>query len=230
MHIITLLNLSGYRFRKFHTIRCGFIFISLYLSTTSMMAQTNNITGVYNLRGVMEMASGFKLNNDSSFEFYFSYGALDRYGSGKWSLINNKIAFNSKPYPGKDFKMIDSGHLNNNFITITIQDKNTMLLPFVYAFTGELKEGEYPTKADSHGMIKLSGSNADTLYLLFELVPERVSSFAIDTKTRNNFVFTFEPWAVEVFFKDFELTIDGNDLTGKHPIINKEDCLYEKEE
>jgi hypothetical protein len=46
-----------------------------------MMAQTNNITGVYNLRGVMEMASGFKLNNDSSFEFYFSYGALDRYGS-----------------------------------------------------------------------------------------------------------------------------------------------------
>jgi hypothetical protein len=84
-----------------------------------------------------------------------------------------------------------------------------------------LKEGEYPTKADSHGMIKLSGSNADTLYLLFELVPERVSSFAIDTKTRNNFVFTFEPWAVEIFFKDFELTIDGNDLTGNIPLLIK---------
>jgi hypothetical protein len=194
------------------------------------MAQNNNIAGVYNLRDVMEMASGFKLNKDSTFEFYFSYGALDRYGSGKWSIINNNIVFNSKPYPGKDFKMVSSGHTDNNSITITIQDKNTMLLPFVYAFTGTLKEGEYPAKADSHGMIKLPGSNADTLHLFFELVPERVSSFPINTKTRNNFVFTFEPWAVEVFFKDFVLTIDGNDLKGKHPIINKEDCLYEKEE
>src|SRR6476620_8502486 len=108
MHIITLLNLSGYQFRKFHMIRCGFIFISLYLSTTSMMAQTNNITGVYNLRCVMEMASGFKLNNDSSFEFYFSYGALDRYGSGKWSMNNDNIVFTSKPSPGKDFKLAGS--------------------------------------------------------------------------------------------------------------------------
>jgi len=205
---------------------------TLFFVFTSLMLNLNaqkNITGEYYLQGVMETASGFKLNADSSFEFFFSYGALDRYGSGKWSKINDKIIFNSKPYPGKDFKMISSSHTNNNFITITIQDKNTMLLPFVYSFTGTLKEGEYPAKADSHGMIKLPASHADTLYLLFELVPERVSSFAIDTKTKNNFVFTFEPWAVEVFFKDFELAIDGNDLKGKHPIITKEDCVYEKE-
>ena len=32
---------------------------------------TQNLAGVYNLVGVMETAAGFKLNEDSTFEFYF---------------------------------------------------------------------------------------------------------------------------------------------------------------
>ena len=194
------------------------------------MAQTNNMTGIYNLRGVMEVASGFKLNADSTFEFYFSYGALDRYGSGKWSIINNKVVFNSKPYPGKDFKLVSESSTGNDFITITIQEKNTVLLQYVYAFTDTLKEGEYPEKADSHGIIKLSNTKADSLHLLFEFTPEKISSFAINAKSKNDFVFSFEPWLFEVFFKDFELNIDGNDLSGKHPLLNKENCTFEKEE
>src|SRR5438477_12312076 len=106
MYIIpSLISLSS-MFKRSFSLQPSVFFISLFFLNNSIMAQTNDLTGVYNLRGVMEMASGFKLNKDSSFEFYFSYGALDRYGSGKWSLINNKIVFNSKPYPGNDFKMV----------------------------------------------------------------------------------------------------------------------------
>ena len=105
-----------------------------------------------------------------------------------------------------------------------------MLLPYVYAFTNTLKDGEYPVKADSHGMIKLPSSDADTLHLLFEFTPERISSFAVKTKTQNNFSFAFEPWIVEVFFKDFELTIKEGRLEGKHPLLNKDDCVYTKEQ
>jgi hypothetical protein len=55
-----------------------------------MHAQNNTAAGIYNLEGVMETASGFKLNADSTFEFYFSYGALDSMvkGSGNLSTIN----------------------------------------------------------------------------------------------------------------------------------------------
>lgn len=194
-----------------------------------MQAQTNSIAGVYNLEGVREMASGFQLNTDSTFEFYFSYGALDRYGSGKWNFINNKIILNSKPFPGNDFKLISSDKTNNDFVTITIQEKNTMLLPYVYAFGNELQEGDYPVKADSHGMIKLLETNLDTLHLLFEFTPERLSTFAIDSKMKNNFTFVFEPWLVEVFFTNFELTVAENKLEGKHPLLEKDNYSFVKE-
>src|SRR5689334_7557986 len=90
---------------------------------TSMRAQTSNIAGAYYLQGVMETGSGFKLNEDSTFQFFYSYGALDRYGSGKWKAENGKVTLNSKPFPGKDFKMTDSVKRTDNFTTIKIDDK-----------------------------------------------------------------------------------------------------------
>lgn len=206
------------------------IVFNLFIINATMQAQINSLEGVYNLEGVREMASGFQLKADSTFEFYFSYGALDRYGTGKWNFINNKIILNSKPRPGNDFKLVNSSRTNNDFVTVHIQEKNTMLLPFVYAFGNTLKEGEYPTKADSHGMIKLPANNLDTLHLLFEFTPERFSSFTIDTKTTNTFTFTFEPWLVEVFFTNFELAVTENKLEGKHPLLEKENYVYTKEQ
>ena len=105
-----------------------------------MHAQTTeNIAGAYFLQGVMETGSGFKLNTDSSFQFFYSYGALDRYGSGKWKVENNKVILNSKPYPGKDFKLTDSAKDNNNFITIKIDDKNPMLFFFCSLYCSHKK-------------------------------------------------------------------------------------------
>ena len=41
--------------------------------------------GEYQLDGVMETGSGLLLRVDCSFEWYFSYGALDLGARGKWS-------------------------------------------------------------------------------------------------------------------------------------------------
>ncbi|MEP6725590.1 MAG: hypothetical protein ABJC98_07235, partial [Bacteroidota bacterium] len=58
--------------------------LSLFFSI-SLNAQQNKMeaAGVYFLKGVMETASVFELKPDSSFEFFFSQGALDRGGKGK---------------------------------------------------------------------------------------------------------------------------------------------------
>ena len=67
-----------------------------------MQAQTKPV-GEYQLRGVREMASGFKLNEDSTFQFYFSYGALDRFGEGRWTMKGNSLILNSRQSPGLIF-------------------------------------------------------------------------------------------------------------------------------
>ena len=53
------------------------------------------LTGEYFLQGVREMASGFLLKEDNTFQFFFSYGALDRHGSGRWEAKNDVLFFNS---------------------------------------------------------------------------------------------------------------------------------------
>ena len=43
------------------------------------------LAGEYHLEGVMETGSGLRLNQDGTFDWYFTYGALDLAARGKWT-------------------------------------------------------------------------------------------------------------------------------------------------
>ncbi len=58
-----------------------------FITSTICMGQKPAVEGIYYLENVMETASGFKLNEDNTFEFFFSQGALDRTGSGTWQQM-----------------------------------------------------------------------------------------------------------------------------------------------
>lgn len=193
-----------------------------------MYAQQDSIAGIFELTSVREVASGFKLNADSTFEFYFSYGALDRSGKGNWRIIDDKIIFNSASWPGNDFKLLNTAFIQGAPLIINITAQNSMLQPYVYAYADELKDGEYPVNANSRGEIKLPVEKADSLHLLFEFVPERISSFKVDTQAYNIFTFTFEPWLFEYFFKNVEFSLRKGALHGKHPLLQNEACVFEK--
>ncbi len=193
------------------------------------MAQTNDISGQYYLEGVMETASVFKLTADSTFEFFFSYGALDRYGSGKWTPENNNIILNSRPYPGKDFKLVDSASDNTKFITIKIDDKNENFFRFVHC-TINTDNGDTMLDANEKAVITLPNKTTGIIHLLFDLCPEKISTFTISNTTQNVFTFRFEPWMMEVFFTNFTLTYQKDHLEGKHPLLTEKDYTYVKDE
>ena len=184
------------------------------ISAQNLHAQKNTIAGVYSLSGVMETASGLELNEDSTFRFYFSYGALDRYGSGKWRVQEDNIILDGKPYPGKDFKMVKSSSVKNNFTTVKIEDKNTYLYRLVYCLV-KTPGGDTVINADKNGIIVVQYP-VDTIHLLCELCPERMSSFPINSQTHNSYTFYFEPWITDVFFKSFALRYAGDHLECKH--------------
>jgi hypothetical protein len=203
------------------------LFFSLFIISTPMDAQSSkNIAGEYYLHGVMETASGFKLNADSTFEFFFSYGALDRSGFGEWTLQNNTIILNSKPYPGKDFKLVNSDKKESSFTTVKIEESNTNLFSLVHCIA-KTKDGDSLFDANSDGIISLPGGT-DTIHLVSELCSERISSFAINRNEANYFIFHFEPWIVQVFFKDFLLEFVNGHLEGKHPLLGDKIFEYVK--
>lgn len=205
-----------------------YVLIFLVICKYYSLAQTtSSMQGEYYLRGVMETASGFKLNADSTFQFFYSYGALDRYGSGTWKQGNGTVIFNSRLQPDKDFAMVKSEKVPGNFITLRIVDNNEMILRYVDAV---FKNGNSLTEksTDNSGIIKIPRQQFDSVGLIFRLCPDRYSTFSIPGKENNYFEFRFEPWIAEVFFRNFSLTIDNNNLKGKHPLLKGGGFIYEK--
>ena len=186
----------------------------------------STIPGEYYLRGVTEVGSGFLIKPDSTFEFFFSYGALDRMGSGKWTAKGNEIILDSKPRPAHDFALINSKTVAGDFITIKITDNNELLQRYVYA---KLKFADTVMEdmANQKGVIKFPRKTIENLSLQFQFCPEKTSVFELN-KDHNYFEFRFEPWIVEYFFNDFHLTIDGKDLKGKHPLLDEKEYRFIK--
>src|SRR5258705_9602103 len=103
-----------------------------------MSISIENIAGIYYLHGVRETASGFKLNIDGTFQFFFTYGALDRYGSGNWTLEGETVLLQSSPWSGKDFALVGSD-ASGRGITVKVTDKNPIFQKHVFA---SLRNGE----------------------------------------------------------------------------------------
>lgn len=203
------------------------IFYLFVLLTITMNSYAqSSIAGEYYLRGVMETASGFLIKPDSSFEFFFSYGGLDRQGSGTWSLKEQQVVFNSNSKPLHDFALINSKSVKDDSITIRIVDENALLVKYVYA---KLEAGDavFEAMSSEKGEIKFPVKDIKSLSLVFEFCPEKVSVFDLD-KTHNYFEFRFEPWITEFFFKDFHLKFEGKDLKGKHPLLDDKEYRFEK--
>jgi hypothetical protein len=207
------------------------IFLSAFLTMViSVKAQQSNtdFTGVYLLTGVMETASAFELKKDSSFEFFFSQGALDRGGKGKWTVKDGRVIFNSTgERPPKDYAMVSSKAVAGNYTIIKMVDKNTMILSYSDV-TLKTPTGILQKSTDSHGEIQFEKKHATSIALLFRLCPDRESVFTTNP-AHNYYEFRLEPWIAEVFFNDFSLKIDDGQFSGAHPILEGEKFSYEKQ-
>lgn len=198
-----------------------FLFILILISVMNTIAQTlATIAGEYYLKGVMEMASGIKLNTDSSFEFFFSYGALDRSGAGKWSLKNNTIILNSPLPASQDFALVSNKTVNNDQLTIKILEQNPAFLSGVYAVI-KSNDKEFEAVSNNNGEISFPKVRVDSITLRFDFCPEKKSVFTFIKKDDNYFEFRFEPTIMDINFENITLRLIDDGLEGQHPLLNK---------
>jgi|SRR5688572_27299658 len=185
------------------------------------------IAGIYHLQDVKQTASGFQLSPDGTFRFFFSYGTIDRYASGSWSIDNDHIILQSRPWPGRDFGGVGSQLINQNFITTRIVGGNPVLLSHVYFSLRSGQTGSW-IKTNERGEAAFPLQTVSTISIVFEYSQERFTHFTIENPDHNYFEFRFEAWLMEVFLNNFQMKISKYALLGKHPLMKGEKFVYER--
>ncbi|MBX2922435.1 MAG: hypothetical protein KF746_09610 [Chitinophagaceae bacterium] len=198
----------------------------------AMLAQSNSssVPGVYSLYGVSEVASQLWLKEDGSFEFFFSYGAVDRTGKGRWTVNatdSGRLVLNSETRPSRDFALTASSKTKDRLVTIKINDPNTAVLPFVLARL-HTTTGVVEKRADSKGYITVPLQSINKIEIALELCADRFSVFVPQNSQDNFFEFGFEPWIAEVFFNNITLQKTAGGLKGYHPLLEGSEFIYEK--
>lgn len=199
---------------------------TLFFQSAFSQTLTDSIAGEYHLQDVMETSSAVLLKADSTFEIFFSYGSIDRKGSGKWQFREGKIILNSKPKPEKDLRLISGKVKSGDQTIIRIKHPNKRILEH-FEVLAKSPDGDQFGKSDVKGFIKLPKVKASQIELFFNFTPERFSSFQVRPE-ENYFEFEVEPWMMEIFVKDMILTVDENGLSGGHPLLRGNALSYEK--
>ena len=161
--------------------------------------QTNDIAGSYFLEGVKETTSGFRLKSNSTFTFFFTYGGLDRYGSGRWTPEENTIVFNSRRKPARDFKLLSARRVNDNFVTIKFTDNNPGIVRGIECILYTAR-GRQKLFTGDDGIVKFPKNEVDSIQVLSPLFPDHPFTFIVTNKIQNNFEFAFEKWISQMFF------------------------------
>lgn len=190
----------------------------LTMTPSTAQSSKKSIVGEYYLSGVREVGAGIKLNTDSTFEFFFAYGALDRAGQGTWKQQGNQLILTSRLRPAKDFALISSRTVPGNQLTLRIVDPNKQLLQYV-AFATKNGTDIQREMANSEGEAKFAKQSAEAISLRFELCPDRYSVFPVTNKAHNYYEFRLEPWIAEVFFENVTYTISDNGFDGPLQIL-----------
>ena len=198
------------------------------MEATSQISNTvKNVTGEYYLTGVMETASVISLKPDSTFLFYFSYGAAEREGSGTWTLRDSTLILNSKPRPGKDFRLIQSSRSASQQITITCQHPNPDFFSFLQCFL-QTPEHQNVYKPTRDGILTIPSTPIDSIGFLFVICGDRTTWFKDLPKEHNNFIFIPEEWICNIYCSNLQLKFKDLGLIGEHPLLAGKQFIYQK--
>jgi hypothetical protein len=129
----------------------GPILFLLQLITLNSMAQ-KQVQGEY-IFSKQEMVAGFKFLANGRFEFFFSYGVVDRYAKGTFSVKDDSIKLKSEKEAGKDFTIKDQSHSGTGY-TLKFEDANSFLLSNIRCtfFIGKEQKEEF---TDEKGEVNL---------------------------------------------------------------------------
>ncbi|MBX3242411.1 MAG: hypothetical protein KIT80_04675 [Chitinophagaceae bacterium] len=198
------------------------LYVLLFCVSANLWAQAQDpkeISGNYYIEGITDGAkSGFYLNSNHTFNFFYSKNGIDRYGSGRWYIEKNAIVFSGRLKPARIYQLLSSRRVNDNFVTIQFTDDNPALVKNIEC-TLFTERGRQKLFTKDDGAVKFTKQIVDSIQIRSLVFPDHPFTFVPSNKIQNSFEFGFEKAAFEVFFDNFMLLYTNNMLVGQHPLL-----------
>lgn len=183
------------------------IIVNLIL-LSPLMSQT--LSGIYSLRGVREMASAFKFEPDGSFQFFYSYGAVDRFAEGNYKIEGDKVILMSTKEGGKDFEVINQKKKGNKYF-IKVVDPNSYLTENILVI-GIKADQKYEYVTDENGIVEMKENSLDRIVLQHGLYPDIYTSIMEAPNDNTYFEVALKPSLEQVSFKGIDLKLVDGEL------------------
>lgn len=170
------------------------------------MSQTK-IQGEYFFRKT-EMVAGFNFSAAGTFQFFFSYGAVDRSAAGTFTVEGKTIKLKSNKEAGKDFTVTAQSKEATGY-TISFNHPNKYLLQnilCVFFVNGEKQEAV----TDSKGTVHVDLADCDSIYAQHLLYPDILTLVKDSGNKNNRFTLALNPSLEQLSFKGIDLTIEND--------------------
>ena len=170
------------------------------------MAQTSVLGGYYFSR--QEMVAGFNFSADGKFEFFYSYGAVDRNATGTFLVHGDTLQLKSDKPTGKDFTIKTQTKQAKGY-TLVFSDPNQYLLKDILCvfFVNGIKHEFY---SDSKGKIYAGIPHCDTIYIQHPLYPDIFTLVKDKNNDNNSFMLTLNSSLAQVSFKGIDFKIESD--------------------
>jgi hypothetical protein len=179
------------------------ILLLLLITNLKIMSQSP-VLGEYYFRK-QEMVAGFKFSADGKFQFFYSYGAVDRTAAGSFSVEGDTLKLKSDKEAGKDFTITDQSKQANGY-TVTFDHPNKFLLKdilCIFFIDGKAQQAY----SDSNGEVQLDIPYCDTIYAQHPLYPDVVTLIKDKKNDNNMFKLRLNPSLEQVSFKGIDFKI-----------------------
>ena len=183
------------------------LLVFLLFINLKMIAQSS-VQGEYYFRR-QEMVAGFNFSADGKFQFFYSYGAVDRNATGSFSVEGNTLKLKSDKEAGKDFTITNQSKKGNGY-NLTFTHPNKYLLKgirCVFFLNGKQQE----VWSDSNGEARLDIPHCDTIYVQHSLYPDILTLIKDEKNQHNFFTLSLNPSLEQVSFKGIDFNLESTD-------------------
>lgn len=189
-------------------------FLLLSLMFNFQLMSQSIVQGEYYFRK-MEMVAGFKFSADGKFDFFYSYGAVDRNATGTFEVSGDTIKLKSSKEAGKDFSVVKESKSGKGY-TVQFTAPNPYLLNHIRCtfFVGTERVDEY---TDNKGQVKVDLPHCDKIYVQHTLFPDIVTLIKDEKNDHNNFTLSLNPSLEQVSFKGIDFKIEDDKTISCYP-------------